>query len=45
MPSDPETEALRQRLDALVKDVNAAEAKAAAARRRVQAARLLPACS
>jgi hypothetical protein len=41
MPSDPETEALRQRLDALVKDVNAAEAKAAAARRRVQAARLL----
>jgi hypothetical protein len=41
MPSDPETEALRQRLDALVKDADVAEAKAAAARRRVQAAGLL----
>jgi hypothetical protein len=38
MPSDPETEALRQLLDALVKD---ADAKAAVARRCVQAARLL----
>jgi hypothetical protein len=37
MPSDPETEALRQRLDALVKDADAPKAKAAAARRRVQA--------
>jgi hypothetical protein len=41
MPSDPETEALRQRLDTLVKDADAAEAKAATARHRVQAARLL----
>jgi hypothetical protein len=41
MPSDPETEVPRQRLDALVKDANAAETKAAAARRRVQAACLL----
>jgi hypothetical protein len=41
MPSDSETESLRQRLDALVKDADAAEAKVAAARRRVQAARLL----
>jgi hypothetical protein len=41
MPSDSETEALRQRLDALVKDADVAEAKAAATRRRVQAARLL----
>jgi hypothetical protein len=41
MPSDPETEALRQRLDTLVKDTDAAEAKAATARHRVQAARLL----
>jgi hypothetical protein len=41
MPSDSEIVALRQRLDALVKDANAAEAKAAAARRRVQATRLL----
>jgi hypothetical protein len=41
MPSDPETEALRQRLDALVKDADTAEAKATAAHRRVQAARLL----
>jgi hypothetical protein len=32
MPSDPETEALRQRLDALVKDADAAEAKAATTR-------------
>jgi hypothetical protein len=36
-----ETEALRQRFDALVKDVDVAEVKAATARRRVQAARLL----
>jgi hypothetical protein len=41
MHSDPETEALRQWFDALVKDIDAAEAKAAAARRRVQAACLL----
>jgi hypothetical protein len=41
MPSDPETETLGQRLDALVKDANAAEAKVAGAHRRVQAARLL----
>jgi hypothetical protein len=41
MPSDLETEVLRQRLDALVKDANAVEAKAVAARRRVQATRLL----
>jgi hypothetical protein len=41
MPSDLEIEALQQQLDALVKDVDTAEAKAAAARRRVQAARLL----
>jgi hypothetical protein len=41
MPSDLETEALRQRLDALVKDVDAAEAKAAAARCHVQVACLL----
>jgi hypothetical protein len=41
MPSDPETEALRQRFDALVKVADAAEAKAAAARRRVQATHLL----
>jgi hypothetical protein len=41
MPSDPETEALRQRFDALVKDADAAEAKAAAACRCVQTARLL----
>jgi hypothetical protein len=41
MPSDPETEALQQRLDTLVKDTDAIETKAAAARRRVQAARLL----
>jgi ABC-type lipoprotein export system ATPase subunit len=41
MPSDPETEALRQRLDTLVKDADAVEAKAATARHRVQAPRLL----
>jgi hypothetical protein len=41
MPSDPEIEAHRQWLDALVKDTDATEAKAAAARHRVQAARLL----
>jgi hypothetical protein len=35
MPSDPETEALRQRLDALVKDADTAEAKVAAAHHRV----------
>jgi hypothetical protein len=41
MPSDPEIETLWQWLDALVKDVDAAEAKAAAARCRVRATRLL----
>jgi hypothetical protein len=41
MPSDPETETLGQRLDALVKDVDAAEAKVAGAHRRVQAVHLL----
>jgi hypothetical protein len=41
MPLDPETEALWQQLDALAKDFDAAEAKVAAARCRVQAARLL----
>jgi hypothetical protein len=41
MPSDLKIEALRQRLDALVKDADAAEAKAATACRRVQAACLL----
>jgi hypothetical protein len=41
MPSDPENEALQQWLDALVKDVDVAEAKAAAAHRHVQAAHLL----
>jgi hypothetical protein len=35
MPLDPETEALQQRLDTLVKDADAAEAKAAAARHHV----------
>jgi hypothetical protein len=35
MPSVPETKALQQRLDALVKDADAAEAKAVAAHRRV----------
>jgi hypothetical protein len=37
MPSDSKTEALRQRLDTLVKDANDAEAKAVVARHRVQA--------
>jgi hypothetical protein len=41
MPLDPETEALRQRSNALVKDADATEAKAAAARHHVQAVRLL----
>jgi hypothetical protein len=41
MPLDLETEALRQRLNALVKDVDTAEAKAAATHHRVQAAYLL----
>jgi hypothetical protein len=41
MPSNPKTEALWQRLDTLVKDADAAEAKVVVARRRVQAARLL----
>jgi hypothetical protein len=35
MASDPDTEALRQWLDALVKDADTTEAKAAAARHRV----------
>jgi hypothetical protein len=39
MPSDPEIEVLRQRLDALVND--ASKVEAAAARRHVQAAHLL----
>jgi hypothetical protein len=41
MPLNPKTEALQQRLDALVKDADATKAKATAARRRVQAANLL----
>jgi nitrogen fixation/metabolism regulation signal transduction histidine kinase len=41
MHSDPETEALRQWFDALIKDIDAAEAKVAATHRRVQAACLL----
>jgi hypothetical protein len=41
MASDPDAEVLRQRLDALVKDGDATEAKAAATQRRVQAALLL----
>jgi hypothetical protein len=41
MPSDLKTEALWQRLDALVKDADVAEAKAIAARRHVQVARRL----
>jgi hypothetical protein len=41
MPSDPETEALQQWLVALVKDIDVAEAKAPAAHRHVQFARLL----
>jgi hypothetical protein len=41
MASDPDVEVLRQRLDALVKDADATEAKAAATQRRVQAALLL----
>jgi hypothetical protein len=41
MPSDPESDALQQRLNALVKDTDATETKATAARRRVQVARLL----
>jgi hypothetical protein len=41
MPSDPETEALGQQLDALVKHADAAEVKAATTRRCVQAACLL----
>jgi hypothetical protein len=41
MASDLDTEVLWQRLDALAKDIDVAEAKAAAARRHVQAAQLL----
>jgi hypothetical protein len=41
MPLEPETDALRQRLDALIKDADIVESKAVAARHRVQAARLL----
>jgi hypothetical protein len=41
MPLDSENEALQQWLDALVKDVDATEAKAATARRHVQATHLL----
>jgi sRNA-binding protein len=41
MPDDTEATTLRARLKAIVKEVEDAEAQAAAARRRVQAARLL----
>jgi hypothetical protein len=41
MSDDTEAAALRARLEAIVKEVEDAEAQAAAARRRVQAARLL----
>jgi hypothetical protein len=41
MSSDQETEALRQRLEALVKDADTTEAKAATTRHRVKAARQL----
>jgi hypothetical protein len=41
MPSDPEIEALRQCIDALIKDADAAEAKAVIACRRAHASRLL----
>jgi hypothetical protein len=41
MPSDPEIEALRQRLDAFVKDTDAAKAKATTAHRGVEATRML----
>jgi hypothetical protein len=41
MPDDTEAAALRARLEAIIKEVEDAEAQAAAARRRAQAARLL----
>jgi hypothetical protein len=41
MPDDTEAAALRARLEAIIKEVEDAEAQAAAARRLIQAARLL----
>jgi hypothetical protein len=41
MPDDPETAALRARLETIIKEAEDAEAQAAIAHRRVQAARLL----
>jgi hypothetical protein len=41
MPDNTEAAALRARLKAIIKNAEDAEAQAAAARRRVQAARLL----
>jgi hypothetical protein len=41
MPDDTEAAALRARLETIIKEVEDAEAQATAARRRVQAARLL----
>jgi hypothetical protein len=41
MPNDTEAAALRARLEAIIKEAEDAEAQATAARRRVQAARLL----
>jgi hypothetical protein len=41
MPDGTEAAALRARLEAIVKEAEDAEAQAAAARRRIQAARLL----
>jgi hypothetical protein len=41
MPDDTEATALRARLEAIIKEAEDAKAQAAAARRRVQAARLL----
>jgi hypothetical protein len=41
MASDPDTKALWQRLDTLIKDADTTQAKAVAAQRRVQATRLL----
>jgi hypothetical protein len=44
MPDDTEAAALRARLEAIVKEAEDAEVQATAARRRVQAARLLEEC-
>jgi hypothetical protein len=41
MPDDTEATALRARLETIIKEVEDAEAQATAARRHVQAARLL----